>query len=248
MKTNTTKRAFLKQLFTGGIVCLFSPLHLFANESKSHNIQVSTVNINQLKREAKTAFYKHDFTKATQLYRQLINVSPQDITCYDGLRKVYGANQNTLAITKLYKKGYNLNSENTDFADRYARSLVSLATGNCKHEQLYRNENENINLFEEAIATYNKAIIQTPQNTNLRIGLHHTMVAYNRKNCQLQKKQSKLISISDETLKTAYSFLTEHIQKSTNSFKNITQPNPDYTAFIYKVANKKRRNLYTDIL
>ena len=247
METNTTKRTFLKQLFTGGIVCLFNPLHLLAYENKSNSPIASAIDINQLKREAKSAFYKHDFTKSAQIYSQLIDITPTDVTCYDGLRKVYGANQNTLEITKLYRNGFKRNPGNTDFADRYARSLVSLATGNHKHKQLYQNEYKDTNLFEEAISTYNKAITQTPQNTNLRIGLNHAITAYNRKNYQLQKSQSELIIVSDETLNTAHSFLGEYLPKSINTLKKLPHSNTDYTAFIYRVANKKRRNLYTNI-
>ncbi|WP_288242121.1 hypothetical protein [uncultured Bacteroides sp.] len=247
METNTTKRIFLKQLFTSGIICLFDPLQLLAKENKSNSSKISAIDINQLKKEAKTAFYKHDFTKSAQIYHQLIEIAPKDITCYDGLKKVYGANQNTLEIVKLYKNGYNINPENTDFAVRYARALVSLATGNSKHEQLYRDEYQSTNLFEEAISIYNKVIAQTPQNVNLRTGLNHIITAYNRKNYQLQKSQSELIVISDEILNTAHSFLAEYTPNPINTLKNNPRSKLDYAAFTYRIANKKRRNLYTSI-
>lgn len=247
METNTTKRAFLKQLFTSGIICLFNPLQLLAKENKDNTPTISVIDVNQLKKEAKAAFYKHDFTRSAQIYHQLIEIAPKDITCYDGLKKVYGANQNTLEIVKLYKNGYSINPENTDFAVRYARALVSLATGNCKHEQLYRDEYKSTNLFEEAISIYNKAIIQTPQNVNLRTGLNHIITAYNRRNYQLQKSQSELIAISEETLNNAHSFLAEYTPNPINTFKKTPSKKQDYSAFIYRVANKKRRNLYTNI-
>lgn len=66
METNTTKRAFLKRLFTSGIICLFNPLQLLAKENKDNSPTISAIDINQLKREAKTAFYKHDFTKSAK--------------------------------------------------------------------------------------------------------------------------------------------------------------------------------------
>lgn len=87
METNTTKRAFLKQLFTSGIICLFNPLQLLAKENKDNTPTISVIDVNQLKKEAKAAFYKHDFTRSAQIYHQLIEIAPKDITCYDGLKK-----------------------------------------------------------------------------------------------------------------------------------------------------------------
>ena len=93
----------------------------------------------------------------------------------------------------------------------------------------------------------NKAIIQTPQNVNLRTGLNYIITAYNRRNYQLQKSQSELIVISEETLNNAHSFLAEYTPNPINTFKKTPSKKQDYSAFIYRVANKKRRNLYTNI-
>lgn len=250
------RRSFLKKIFAGLILCTADPIKLFsqasAEPSISNQSKASLSNILSLKREAKTFFHKREYTQASLLYQQLIDLTPSDITCYDGLKKVLGAQQSTIEVVKLYKDGLKKNPSLPVFYDRVAKSLISISTGNEKHLSQYLQSVSNENLFQEAIELYLNAIELSPESKYLYLGLGDAWKKIEEVNKRNIKNGNELIEISSEVERKVKLLLEKHQSEwdlTRQSHKPIALNqkninNIDFTTFVKHISGKKRRTLY----
>ncbi len=124
----------------------------------------------ELAKKAKKYFYKKEYFKAEGLYKKCIELVPANISFYDNLKAVYGAQGRYIDSLELFKSALTSNSQNLVFHDRTARCLMQLEIGNKKMANAYKNGSSK-SLLKEARNIYKNALEISPEKEYLSIGL-----------------------------------------------------------------------------
>jgi hypothetical protein len=173
----------------------------------------------------------------------LLEIEPCNIALYDGLRKVYGAQQRLYSIASLYKQGLAKNPNQAIFYDRLARSVKTVAMGSRQEEKLYKGKYGSEDLLLAALAIYIAAIPKFPKDKSLKLGLKDVAHSFdvrkalNRLNdklpaAALQNIQKYLASTKDERGKEEKP-ADASVEESVSSR-------------IFRMESKKRRELHFD--
>ena len=232
------RRKFLKSLFLGSGI-FFLPLSVWGKSNVSTALSPSS----DLVKLAKQAFYKKEYAHAEELYKQLILQESNNIEHYDGLRKVYGAQQRLTDVALLYKQGLSQNQNQSVFYDRLARSINSIALGNRKEEKNYKYKQGSEDLLLASVGLYILAIPKFPKDQSLRLGLKDTIRCFDLRSIMnnLKDKLPTILNLSAQKLITS---LKDNRGKKENdkglSVEEITELR------IAQMGSKKRRELYFD--
>lgn len=245
MKTSYNRRKFLKAaaLSIGSVSITSIPFIAKAEQKMITKTPISSSL--SLKRKAAEAFYKKEYDIAQNLYETLIKENPSDISCYDGLSKVFNHKSDYLSAIRIFKQGLDLNETNPVFYDRLAKALSRLSLGSLKQEKIYNGGN----LFEESAHLYLKAISIAPDKKYLRLGLLDTIQ-------DLSVKNKQLISIGKTGIDISSDLLTE-IENKTDAYKSFRLKKYTHKIIsslsvkqlennITRLESKKRRKLYFD--
>lgn len=168
------RRNFIKRiLLAGGTFVMPKKLLAISTHLNTEfaGFQRSSLAANNLLSQAKDAFYRRLYENAEYYYKQVITTEPGNILAYNGLAKVYRAEQRLLDLCRFWEKGWNNNHENVVFMERYARSLVTVVTGDAKVAASYAYEIGSDNLAEKALYVLIDAIKRDPDRTLLRKSL-----------------------------------------------------------------------------
>jgi len=151
------RREFLKKsLFGIGSLMLASSLKAVENTTKffaSPDVPPATLDpaaLMESYRQAKEYFYQQQYSEAISLFTQLIDNNPTALFLYDGLARVYGAEQNLYAAAELFKRGAAANPSNSLFLHRYSISLRNLCLGNPSKAHSYAVQYNISNLYDFA--------------------------------------------------------------------------------------------------
>lgn len=160
------RREFLKSglLASTAFFFSFSPIErLIASNGKNTDGNIDDVqpDIRQLQNKAKEYFYRKEYVKAEQSYRQLIFIHPAYIAAYDGLAKTLYAQNKSLSAAEAYRQGWLEHKENHMFCDRLARAMKRLVAGNRKQEKEFCFRIGQSELLEAAALLYIDAIEKT---------------------------------------------------------------------------------------
>ncbi len=242
-----TRRKFLKTigLGVGGLLVSSSILKASSLSSSNNKEDKKTL----LQENAHENFYRRQYDKAEILYKQYINLYPQDIVGYDGLAKVYGAKQKQLEIVELYQSALQLNSLNPIFYDRLARAMNALSLGNRKQEQAFVSTSGKTFLLASSALLYLQAIEIDHTKKYLYEGLLDTKHCLEKKNAQLSKTGQPTLEFSND-LSSKIATVTknyENIWKQTRTQQsNKGKITNNLSQSLGKIKEKKRRILYFD--
>ena len=170
------RREFLKTglLASTAFFFSFSPIEkLIASNSKkaSGDAADDQTDIRQLQQKAKDYFYRKEYVKAEQTYRQLIFLQPMYIAAYDGLAKTLYAQNKSLAAAEAYRQGWLEQKDNHIFCDRLARAMKRLVAGNRKQEKEFCFRIGQAELLEVAAQLYIDAIEITKEKPRAYLSL-----------------------------------------------------------------------------
>lgn len=244
---NNSRRNFIKRgiLSFSSIVFISNPIFSFTPPippQKTLNQRMA------LKCKAKGYFYAGMYSSAEILYLDLLKKYPNDISIYDGLRKVYSAQFKILERVNLYKKGYEKNPLNHLFYDRYAQSLRCLFLGFPNKEKEYVSQNDGIDSLHHALLIYVRAIEIFPDKKYLREhlldiqnSLHkHVLRKTSNKSISSSISQELILQIQTSSIPVKENWnVTRSSKKKREGFTNLKKVN----STIDKIKIKKRRNL-----
>ena len=170
MAKEINRREFLKRSVLGiGSLVFASSLQAINSASNffysnTPNLPaISEQNLMALYKQAREYFYKKRYSDAVSLFNQLIAKHPDVLYLYDGLARVYGAQQNLYNAATLYLKGVNANPNNTFFLQRYGVSLRKLRLGNTAQARKFAFRHNISNLYETAAQQVLTANSLTPK-------------------------------------------------------------------------------------
>ncbi len=166
-----SRRNFLK-LTSLSLLAVAVPYPTFAIERFSFkpNKLSNYSEAKELAKKAKKYFYKKEYLKAEGFYKKCIELVPANISFYDNLKAVYGAQGKYIDSIELFKTALTSNSQNLAFHDRTARCLMQLEIGNKKMATAYKNGSSK-SLLKEARNIYKNALEISPEKEYLSIGL-----------------------------------------------------------------------------
>jgi len=143
------RREFLRTglLAAGAFFVAVSPLRVMAATDTG-------LSLAQLKKKAKEHFYKREYAQAAQYYRDIIDLQPDNIFGYDGLARVFRAQNRLLEAAETYREGWLTRRRSPVFTDRLALSMRRLAAGNRKQERAFRALYGEDTLYEAAAQLY----------------------------------------------------------------------------------------------
>lgn len=242
MKT-LNRRSFIKiASCTVGSACLSSiPFVSRAGNQKKEKAGTALL----LKRKASEAFYRRNYKLAEELYGNLVKEYPSDISCYDGLAKVFYQRHDYISVIRLFEDALGHNENMHMFYDRLSRAYKRLSLGNLKQKTEYGKEE----LFSKSVGLYLKAMALAPDKVYLRMGLLDTLNSLSKKNNQLEKRGEEKIVLPEA--------LWKQINEKTNAYKNkwehrsvqkedSTLSDKEIENKISKLSNRSRRKLYFD--
>lgn len=140
MDRTLNRRSFLRTSFlgVGTFLVTLSPLKILANQqANSNKNKLSSIDSDQLYKEAREHFYKKEYGLAESKFLQLIDDLPRNIRYYDGYARVLGAQQRMLETAELYRLALNKHIENPYLMHRLAVSLKKISRANNKAELIY---------------------------------------------------------------------------------------------------------------
>ncbi|MCL2597621.1 MAG: hypothetical protein FWD66_08220 [Paludibacter sp.] len=154
-----SRREFLKKSVLGvGSLLLASSLRAVGNitelsskiSSSSSSQSPPDPDLMNLYWQAKEYFYNKQYSNAVSLFTQLISNNPSSLFLYDGLARVYGAQQNLYAAAELFRQGVASNPQDAFFLHRYGISLRNLCLGNAPAASQFALQNNISNLYQTA--------------------------------------------------------------------------------------------------
>ncbi|MDR0828970.1 MAG: hypothetical protein LBN95_02515 [Prevotellaceae bacterium] len=221
------RREFLKKSFVGlGTVLLASKLQAMESAtnifSGFENPPADIPDLMPLYRQAKGYFYEKRYADATALFTQLINENPSVLFLYDGLAKVFGAQQNLLSAAELYKNSVNTNSDNAFFLHRYSLSIRNLCLGNSAQAQQFSAQNNIDNLYENAAEQLLNAVAINPK-TQFQLDLKDFVKLLEKYN-QNPRNSSQNLILSDNII-TQIDAVTHSVSNKWTKLRRSRQPN-----------------------
>ena len=166
MAKQFNRRDFLKRsvLSVGSFVLANSlqAINIFSNNTPNP-LPTPDPNLMALYKQAKEYFYQKRYSDAILLFNQLITNNPDVLYVYDGLARVYGAQQKLQTVSELYLQGVNANPNNAFFLHRYGLSLRSLCLGNSIQAQNFASQHNIQNLYDTAAQQVLMAVSLDPK-------------------------------------------------------------------------------------
>ena len=196
------RREFLKRglLAAGAFFVATSPLlgrgmeKAFAADSDS--------TVERLLAEAKEHFYQKSYEQAAQCYRSIIRQQPDTIVGYDGLARVFRAQNRLLEAAEAYREGWIERPASPVFTDRLATSMRRLAAGNRKQEKIFCDRYGRDVLYETAAQLYLDVIEQQKDAPMyLFFGVLDVQKAVELHNKGNGHKVVEVVSLSSATIK-----------------------------------------------
>lgn len=191
------RRKFIKTLLLGAGAFYIPTFPLFSRILDENDVIKNAFNSVQ-KKEALDYFYRREYSRAESAYKELIRAYPKDVSCYDGLAKVYAKNYKQIEIIELYQKGVDLNKDSPVFYDRLGRALNALSLGNLKYEQSYIQSTGDDFLIQSSALLYLKAIDLAPDKRYLREGLLDTLKCLDKKNKDLERREKSRLQLDGQ--------------------------------------------------
>ena len=170
---------------------------------KNNSPSISDENLMSLYKRAMTYFYKKRYSEAVALLTQLIEKHHDVLYLYDGLARVYGAQQNLYNSATLYLKGVKANPNNAFFLHRYGLSLRKLCLGNSEQAQKFATEHNISNLYETATEQVLTAVSLNPQES-FKLDLKDFPRLLKRYNDNARNSQMSLVLSSSILSKIEY--------------------------------------------
>lgn len=149
------RREFIKSgllVTTSFFISPFEKLSAAGNSNRHEN------KVRQLQKQAKAFFYRKEYNRAEDIYRQLLALIPASILAYDGLAKTFYAQNNVLAAAECYRQGWLERPNHPLFCERLARAMQRLVTGNNKHAEEFCRQTGETELLEVAAGLYIQCI------------------------------------------------------------------------------------------
>lgn len=175
MGKNYDRREFLRSsLFgLGTIFAAGLPINLFSSPTPSATTNDSSVKIDatSLNKQAKELFYKKKYDEAASIYLQLISSYPAKICYYDGLAKVFNAQQKNMESAELFRQGMIVNPDNALFKQRLSLSMMSIVTGNAKAEKEFIGKYGEQNIYEASATLLIEGIALNNKNKGFYLNL-----------------------------------------------------------------------------
>jgi Tfp pilus assembly protein PilF len=245
MMNRYTRRKFLKTLAIGTGAMFLPPFVLNGRTA----ISTDTIDKEKLRKEASECFYKRRYGQAEELYKQLTEQYPDYIPAWDGLAKVYNAQQNGVAAVELYRSALDKNPQHPLLYDRLARAVNALSLGNYRQEKIYmENSGEDFPIQASALL-YIQAITMFPDKKYLYEGLLDTVQCLEKKNRQLKKFSLPELDFSAEVnsqIATLTSGYKNDWEKTRTKEKNRGKYTNQLPQSLDRLAAKKRRTLYLE--
>ncbi|MDR1227248.1 MAG: hypothetical protein LBK47_10195 [Prevotellaceae bacterium] len=247
------RRKFLHSLLQGGgmfVASTLMPHSLKAQAGSATSEEVETASEDELRKlyaRAKELFYHKQYGSATIAYQRLVALQPNAIEAYDGLARVYNAQNQQAQVAVLFREALKKNEQSMPFYDRYARSLISLCAGNYgQYRQYVELYGEAPNLPETAAQLYKKAIAITPDKQYLQLALVDIRSKLDNQRKAFEKSNKPSWHLSAETL--AYIAEVERSvgQKWVQTRKPLRTLAENPKEVIQKMDSKKRRTLYDE--
>jgi len=253
------RREFLKTglLASTAFFFSFSPIEkLIASNSKKTGGDAADdqTDIRQLQQKAKDYFYRKEYVKAEQTYRQIIFLQPVYIAAYDGLAKTLYAQNKSLAAAEAYRQGWLEQKENPIFCDRLARAMKRLVAGNRKQEKEFCSRIGQTELLEASAQLYIDAIEITKAKPRAYLAMGLLDVQRTLDKCNKSRKFTGASALSFST--TIQNKITLSTQTQRDSWatsrktrkKREYNVNSDTQAQVQETKNKvkERRNLFFD--
>lgn len=187
------RREFLKSglLATTAFFFSFSPIERLLASNTSGSAADSTAgqtDIRLLQQQAKDYFYRKEYAKAEQIYRQLILLQPAYVAAYDGLAKTLYAQNKSLAAAEAYRQGWLEHRDNHQFCDRLARAMKRLLAGNRKQEKEFCFRIGQTELLEAAALLYIDAIELTKAKPRAYLAMGLMDVQHTLEKCNKSRK------------------------------------------------------------
>ncbi|MFC2103749.1 hypothetical protein ACFLS4_00160 [Bacteroidota bacterium] len=224
---SNTRREFLKTALMSSAV-FFVPLSQFKLFAGTNSISSLTDDeLMDLANQARELFFMRKFDESEKIYLQIIESRPGEILFYEGLKKVYGAQNKDLLIAELFRKGWLLNQNDSIFCAKFANELAKLALSNKKHSTEFVEKYGVDNILDESISLFNQSISYNPENSFARRNLNHTVEA-----------KQNLHEIEREE-KKRYKRKKNFTNKSYGNFSETKILNR-----LEQIKNKERRTLY----
>ena len=240
------RRKFLKSSILGvGSLLVTSSLPSFSRNVSSKTVEeLGFFDTNLLSREAKELFYKKQFQKSSLIYKRLISKFPQQITYYDGLARVYGAEQNNLAIVNLYREGLLHNPDNPFFMQRLSLRIKSICLGDKYAENVFQAKYD-LPLPEVSVQLLFQAIEINPKNKGLYLSLLDFLADVDKYNKTFLNTSLTPINISNNLKNNIYSLTNDYKsewEKNRKSTKTATVK--DIESHLQEIKNRPRRKMY----
>jgi len=239
----TNRRNFIRTLFIGSGALLMPSVVFGTASNGATGISSSASDNSNLVRQAVEAFYMKKYAEAEMYYKQLIDSEPDNISYYDGLRKVYHAQQKLFAAAQLYKQGLDANPSQAAFYDRLARSVKSIAMGNEKEEKMYKGKFGNEDLLLAALGIYIAAIPKFPGDKPLLLGLKDTATSFDVRNA-VKKLNNKLPVLLTASIKNYLASVKDERGKPEDA--GNLPVDDKISSKLSRMESKKRRVLYFD--
>lgn len=226
---SNSRREFLRTALISSAVLFvpFSPFKVLAGSKSS--IFSNEEDLYKLALEAKELFFKRQYAESESIYLRIIELKPAEIEFYDGLKKVYAAQNNDLLIAELYRNGWLANKNNSIFCAKFANELAKLSLGNKKHASEFVTKYGAENILDESISLLNESLTYNPNNSFANDALNRTIKSRN--------------SIY-EAKANGHKIYRKKKWKKNPSFHNLSES--DITIKIENLKNKSRRTLYFD--
>jgi predicted Zn-dependent protease len=240
------RRDFLKKTFAGiGSFLIASKLQAINSAtdlfSEQENLPLAAPNLMPLYRQAKEYFYQKNYSDAIALFLQLIENNPNTIFLYDGLAKVYNAQQNLAGAAQLFKNGVNANPNNAHFLGRYSMSIKNLCVGNPMQAQQFSSQNNISNLYETAAQKLLDAIALNPQQKGFKLDLKDFPKLMEKFN-ENPRNAAFQLALSEDIL-TQINSATNSVADSWSATRTSRKPNiPPENGNNYGNRHRRRRN------
>jgi len=189
------RRQFLRVLLqtSGAVVAAATlPVSGFSNTTSSH----STTDVSALEQQAWKSFYRKQYGKAEQQFRQLVALQPSNPKLYTGLARVYDALNRQDQVAELYQKALSEHTHLLAFYVGYAKALQSLYLGNQKlARECAHLHHSSDNLLERAAMLYLEALKKWPDSKELQLALLDVTNNVAKKNEQAKYAKGTAVAV-----------------------------------------------------
>lgn len=249
------RRKFIKSVICGvGITAIGNiPNHLFASSVKESLKGGKEKDLSAMFDNARELFFKKEYRRAEDLYRNIISDTPADISIYDNYKKLLNVLHRTEEILPYLRKAADKYPGRVNFHDRIAKTFREIATGNRKMEEKVSRA-ENADLLQASVDYYKEAIGRDGSRKYLYFGLLDTLNAIEQKRKKsgiavMSLNDSIVPPMSDEEKTLTQNYLQEWMLRKKPDPINYYRRRPatqetDVEMRLQNIRGKKRRQLH----